>query len=147
MWVDSFNQLRVLRTKTRFSKEEILLKIATLTLSWIFSLLASLINFRLASHPNCTSEMTETLEISLSIVLHYVMLHSLFFFKTWMDTLGQLLFNTFAALLKSPLVESLGSRSENWLRPKNWAKDFDFALGKLPWPSSHPSLISFPFVS
>lgn len=41
-------------------------------LSWIFSLLACLINFRLASHPTCTREMTEILEISLSIVLHYV---------------------------------------------------------------------------
>lgn len=91
--------------------------------------------------------MTEILEISLSIVLYYVMLCSLFFFKIWMDTLGQLQFNTFAALLKSPLLKSLGSRSENWLRPKNWAKNFDFVLGKLPWPSNHPSLIPFHFVS
>lgn len=54
----------------------------------------------------------------------------------WVITIQRICYIVEVPFLKETLslLQSLGSRSENWLRPQNWAKDFDFLSQPLPWP-------------
>lgn len=40
-----------------------------------------------------------------------------------------------------PLFSSVGSRSKNWLKSRNWDRECDFLLGLLCEFSDHPILI------